>query len=147
MVTAVGSPRATSAAKLGPDRIPGSAFGAHSRDHLGHEFVAAGLDALGAGDHRRASADGLRQRLAHRAQSLRRHHQQDRVGARGFRQRARDLDAVVEPHAGQEAALAFARKLLGIAGLLLPQRHAASGARAVSASAVPQAPPPSTEMR
>ena len=29
-MTAVGSPRATSAAKLGPDRIAGTAFGAHS---------------------------------------------------------------------------------------------------------------------
>ena len=49
-------------------------------DDLGHEFVGAVLDALGAGDQRRAPARCWRQRRRDRAHRLRRHHQQDRVG-------------------------------------------------------------------
>ena len=49
-VTAVGRPRATSSAKLGPDRMAGNGGRRGFRDHLGHEFVGAVLDALGARD-------------------------------------------------------------------------------------------------
>ena len=78
-VTAVGRPRATSAAKLGPDRIAGIAPGMRLGDHLGHESVRAALDALGAGDHRRACRDCGASARRDGAQVLRRHQQQDRI--------------------------------------------------------------------
>ena len=55
-VTAVGNPRATSSAKLGPERIAGIARGAGLGNDLRHEFPRAAFDALGAGDYRRVGA-------------------------------------------------------------------------------------------
>ncbi len=68
-VTAVGRPRATSAAKLGPDRIAGTRRARALGDHLGHELVRAALDALGAGDDRRAGGELRRDRARGLAQA------------------------------------------------------------------------------
>ena len=42
---------------------------------------------------------------------------------------AGDGDGIVDPHAGQEQALALGRELRGVGGVVLPQRHVAAGAR------------------
>ena len=85
-------------ARAGEDRrLRGRrAFG----NHLGHEPVRAALDALGAGDDRRALAQRRRDRGGGRAQVLRRNRQQDDVVAPDVGPHRRDANVLVQPHAG-----------------------------------------------
>ena len=107
-VTAVGSPRATSAGEArAREDCRQARIGAHLADHFGHEFVRAALDALGAGDHRRAGGKRRRDRSGRGAQMPAR-------GPRaGWRQAAAisasaatTRDALVQLDAGQMRALA-----------------------------------------
>ena len=102
MVTAVGRPRATSAAKLGPD----STANGRRRQHLGadlrHRLQRAGLDPLGAKQQRQPRRQHAAQALEHAAQELRRHDEQRRVGAGDRRvEVAGRGDRRVERDAGQ----------------------------------------------
>ena len=145
-VTAVGRPRATSAAKLGPDKIAGTALRRAFGDHFAHEFLAAALDALGADDHRRARGEKRRKRRGHGAHRLRGNDEEDRVRARGLGEVAGDGDAVIEPHAGQEATLALRLQLSALAASCSHSVTLRPARAQVSARAVPQAPPPMTAM-
>ena len=99
-------------------------------DHLGHELVGAVLDALGAGDDRRARRDRCRQRLDAPSASPAPAPPAGSPRARAAsREIARHRDAVLDPHAGQESALALLRELLGVRRVMLPQRDLASGPR------------------
>ena len=121
-VTAVGRPRATSAAKLGPDRIAGVAFGAHSAITSVMNLwvpcsmplaqamtgVRGAIDAASALTTERIACAGTTSRIASaRAAS---------------REIAGHRDAVLDPHAAQELALALLRELLGVRRVVLPQR-------------------------
>ena len=128
-VTAVGRPRATSAAKLGPDKIAGTALGAHSAMMSDMNLcvpasmplaqTTSGVPAATAG----ASAVTT-ERIACAGTTS------SSASARGGRGGiAGHGDGVVDPHAGQEQAFAFVRELLGVGGVMLPQRHVAAGAR------------------
>ena len=148
-VTAVGRPRATSAAKLGPDRIAGIAAGAHSAMiSVMNLCVPCSMPLAQAmtgvrGARSRASA------LTHGAHRLRRHHQQDRVVRRAASASSRrHRDGVVDPHAGQEACSRAASRVARRCRRRTPTASRSRPARAATlASAVPQAPPPSTAMR
>ena len=105
----------------------GRAFG----DHLAHEFLAAALDALGADDHRRARGEAAARASWRRARTAWAGTTSRSASApRGFSDVARDGDAVIEPHAGQETAFALGLQRVGVGGVLLPQRDLAAGARA-----------------
>ena len=76
-VTAVGSPRATSAAKLGPERIAGAALGAHSASSSAMNFFVPRSMPLAqtmTGVCRAISGASAMRRCAHR---LRRNYQKD----------------------------------------------------------------------
>ncbi len=91
--------------------------------------MRAALDALGAGDDRRAGPDVRRERDRGRAQVLRRHGEQHRGGRFHVRDGAGRRDAFVEPDAGQARVLARRGQLRHHRGVARPQRHVASGAR------------------
>ena len=142
-------PRATSAAKLGPDKIAGTAPGAHSPITSLMNFLLPRSMPLAqtiTGVPAAMSGASVAATAAHR---LRGHHQEERrPRARPRLTIARDGDAVIEPHAGQVATFALLSSAVSaLAGILLPQRDlAARRAPQVSAKAVPQAPPPMTAM-
>ncbi len=119
-VTAVGRPRATSAAKLGPDRIAGTRLGRAFGDHLAHELFAAALDAFGADDQRRACRKQWRERRCDGAHGLGGNDQEDRLGGDGSGEIAGNDDTVVDADAGQEPAFALGLQCFRIGGVLLP---------------------------
>ena len=140
-------PRATSAAKLGPDRIAGTAAGAHSAITsvmnfsvprsipLAQTIIGVRGAISGASNFvtARTACAGTTTRIAGACAAS--------AGIGG------DRNAVIDAYAGQELAFAFFGKLR--------EREQASGSQSVtsrparaqvSASAVPQAPAPMTAM-
>ena len=99
------------------------------RDHLGHEAVRAALDALGAGDDRRAGRELGRDRAGGRAQMLRRHRQQDGVVAPDRGGERRDADALVELQSRQPRALAPAHDVIGAGAVAGGEQHGTARAR------------------
>ena len=146
-VTAVGRPAATSAAKLGPERIARGQAGADFGDDLGHEQVRAELDPLGADDERARRGERGREARRDFARRLRGRRDEDR--ARNPASAARSsLDATASASAtpGRRAPrrLAAAR-----ASPLASRPQSATLAPALAAalaSARPQAPAPATPM-
>ena len=136
---------ATSAAKLGPDKIAGIALGAASAMISVMNFwVPRSIPLAQAMSGVRGAIDGARrERHSH---GLRRHHQQDRVSARGPREVARHRNDILKLHAGQNrlsrwrASVRHCRRSCSHSVTLRPARAQ------ICASAVPQAPPPSTEI-
>ena len=106
-------PRATSAAKLGPDRIAGTALGAHSAITSVMNFSVPRSMPLAQTITGVRGRDQWRQRFGHRAHRLRRHYQKDRRRPRRIGGVGGDRDAVVDPDAGQEPAFAALRQLRG----------------------------------
>ena len=133
----------------GPTEWQASPSAQHSRNHLGHEFVRAALDALGAGDDRRARRDAAcaaarrRRRIACAGTT-------SRIASRArLPADRRDRNALVDPI--RRAGTCF-RAFLRSCSALARRRDSHSvtsrpARAAASASAVPQAPPPSTAMR
>ena len=148
--TAVGSPAATSAAKLGPESATTSVPGYFLLDHVRHESERAALDPFRRHDQRgaRLARSGARRRDA--AQVLRRrgiHHElrarqrrgggssrPDPLGQRRTRQEPRVL--VLMPFIASTTSASYAHSRTSC------PLHASS-----RASAVPQAPAPTTAHR
>ena len=109
--------------------MPARAAGSVGGDHLGHEAVGAALDALGAGDHRRALVEPRRQRARGLSQLLGGNREQHRVLRRKRVTDRRNGDAFVDADAGQPRAFAPLAQRLRAAAVARIKRDAAAGAR------------------
>ena len=130
ITTAVGRPRATSCAKLGPERMAGLARRQGLRHDLRHEPPRSTFDALGADDDPGGPGKHAGERLADAAHGLRRHRDEEsfRFNERG-EGRCRG-DRVIEAQARKpRAILAMSRHRLGLRRIARPQDHWSSGAR------------------
>ena len=147
--TAVGSCRANSAAKLGPDSTTtGCARSSYQVEQLGHPQQRLGLESLRRGHDDGAGGDERRGGRHHRADAVRRHRADRRARACSS---ARSSDAVASTPAGN----AMSGRYVGVGSTARVISAASAGSRAHSrtgwpsrarctASAVPKLPAPST---
>ncbi len=135
-VTAVGSPRATSVAKLGPERIAGVASGSTSATISVMNLCVPRSMPLAQATTGTPLATCALQRGRGGAQFLRRHHEKHGVGVRRIRDGAGRGNTRVELDAGQTRALARRDQFGDGRGIARPQASR-RGRRAHSRSRAP----------